>query len=342
MTTPKEIAYIVGIGRSGTSLLQSLLNQHPKVFAGPENYFVRFFHPNWKNKTKFNGQDIKLINQYNLAFNQLQLPIGFETKSFEDMYANNFYSFCTENYFQYNNSATNSKEISLIIDKNPINSTYIKEILSFNPSAKFIFMMRDYRANFLSRKESVHLSSSNISYNALRWRYFTKKILKEQEKRPNQFHIIKYEDLVQQPQSTFNEIIRFLNMEPCELSKEMTQEQKAYEKAVSEIKQERIEKKYSDLAQGIFTHRMEQWKTKLTQEEIEIADYICHSIGKKFAYPSSSSITNIKKLKIKLRVGYYTIIYTLERFKNQIFHLLPLSFKVDYFERFVNKIKVKR
>ncbi len=342
MTPSKEIAYIVGIGRSGTSLLQSLLNQHPKVFAGPENYFVRFFHPNWKNKTKFNGQDIKLINQYNLAFNQLQLPIGFETKSFEDMYANNFYSFCTENYLQYNNSATNSKEISLIIDKNPINSTYIKEILSFNPSAKFIFMMRDYRANLLSRKESVHFNSSNIYYNAIRWRYFTNKILKEQEKKPDHFHIVKYEDLVQQPQSTFNEIIRFLNMEPCELSKEMTQEQKAYEKAVSEIKQERIEKKYSDLAQGIFTHRMEQWKTKLTQEEIEIADYICHSIGKKFSYIKSSSITDLKKIKIKITALYYSFIYVVERFKNKIFHMLPIKFKVHYFERFVNKIKAKR
>jgi hypothetical protein len=342
VTPPKEIAYIVGIGRSGTSLLQSLLNQHPKVFAGPENYFVRFFHPNWKNKTKFNGQDIKLINQYNLAFNQLQLPIGFETKSFEDMYANNFYSFCTENYFQYNNSATNSKEISLIIDKNPINSTYIKEILSFNPSAKFIFMMRDYRANFLSRKESIFLSSTNIYYNALRWCFFTNRIIKEQIKNPKQFHIVKYEDLVRQPQETFNQILSFLSLDHCEIAKEMTQEQHAYKAAVSEIKQERIEKKYSDLAQGIFTHRLEQWKTNLTQNEIEIADYICNPIGKNFSYTSSSSITSTNKLNITIRTGFYSMIYAGERFKNKIFHVLPIKFKVKYFARYVNQIKAKR
>ena len=342
MNPPKEIAYIVGIGRSGTTLLKSLLNQHHKVFAGPENYFVRFFYPNWKNKTKFTPTDIKLIQKFNSSFHELQPPIGFEPQDFKNTEVDDFYSFCAENYLLYNNSAANGKEISLIIDKNPINSTFIKEILSFNHSAKFIFMMRDYRANFLSLKESVDISAYNISYNAIRWRYFTNKILKEKEKYPSKFHFVKYEDLVQQPQETINQILNFLNLNPFELSKETTQEQKAYEKAVSEINHERIEKKYSDLAQGIFKHRLEQWKTQLTQEEIEVADYICQPIGKKFAYPSSSSITNSKKLKIKLRVGFYTIIYALERFKNQIFHLLPISFKVDYFERYVKQIKAKR
>jgi len=342
VTPPKEIAYIVGIGRSGTSLLQSLLNQHPKVLAGPENYFVRFFHPNWKNKTEFNAQDIKLINQFNLAFNELQLPIGFETKSFEDMSANNFYSFCIENYLQYNNSAANSKEISLIIDKNPINSTYIKEILSFNPSAKFIFMMRDYRANFLSRKESIFLSSSNIFYNAIRWRHFTNKILSEQKKRPQQFHIVKYEDLVNHPQDTFNQIASFLSLDPFEIAKETTQEQQAYKTAATLIKQERIEKKYSDLAQGIFTHRLEQWKINLTQEEIEIADHICYPIGMQFSYSKSSSISNAKKLYIGIRAGFYSLIFAAERFKNNTFHILPLRFKVQYFVRYVTKLNTKR
>lgn len=342
MTPPKEIAYIVGIGRSGTSLLQSLLNQHPNVFAGPENYFVRFFHPNWKNKTEFNVQDIKLINQFNLAFNELQPPIGFEPKSFEGMSANNFHSFCGENYLQYNNAEAKKKEIKLIIDKNPINSTYIKEILSFNPSAKFIFMLRDYRANFLSRKESVHFNSSNIYYNALRWCFFTNRIIKEQIKNPKQFHIVKYEDLVRQPQETFNQILSFLNLDHCEIAKEMTQEQHAYKAAVSEIKQERIEKKYSDLAQGIFTHRLEQWKTNLTQNEIEIADYICNPIGKQFAYTSSFSIASTQKLNTTLSISLYSIIYTVERFKNKIFHVLPIKFKVKYFVRYVNQIKAKR
>lgn len=342
MTASKEIAYIVGIGRSGTSLLQSLLNQHPKVLAGPENYFVRFFHPNWKNKTEFTPTDIKLIQQFNTSFHKLQPPIGFEPQDFKSTPVNDFYSFCTENYLQYNDSATNSKEISLIIDKNPINSTYIKEILSFNPSAKFIFMMRDYRANLSSRKASVYLSSSNIIYNAIRWNYFINKILKEQKKRPNQFQVIKYEDLVQQPQETFNLVLNFLNLALFNLSKETTQEQKTYLTAVSEIKQERIKKKYSDLAQEIFTHRLDDWKTQLTREEIEIADYICHSTGRKFSYIKTSSITNFKKFTIKFRVFYYSLLYTLERFKNQIFHFLPIRYKVQYFERYVKKIKAQR
>ena len=69
--------HIIGIGRSGTTLLQSLLNAHPDIWAGPEDYFIPFFYHAWKNKTEFTPQDLQRLDAFHKAFGSLQPYVGF-------------------------------------------------------------------------------------------------------------------------------------------------------------------------------------------------------------------------------------------------------------------------
>ncbi|NBY39624.1 MAG: hypothetical protein EBQ66_01615 [Flavobacteriia bacterium] len=68
-----------------------------------------------------------------------------------------------------------SKKSVPYVNKNPLHSLYLHELQALNPESKFIWMMRDYRANVYSRIQSVHLKRSNVYFNAVRWVYFYKK-----------------------------------------------------------------------------------------------------------------------------------------------------------------------
>jgi hypothetical protein len=74
----KEVNYIIGIGRSGTTLLTSVLGNHPEIKTIPENYFVTFFYNSFKNKTYFKPSELLLIHEFNLLFNKLQPYIGYD------------------------------------------------------------------------------------------------------------------------------------------------------------------------------------------------------------------------------------------------------------------------
>ena len=57
----RDIIFIIGVGRSGTTLLQSMLHSHSEIHFSPETHFVkRFLNPeihhkkySWENRAKF-------------------------------------------------------------------------------------------------------------------------------------------------------------------------------------------------------------------------------------------------------------------------------------------------
>lgn len=94
--------FIVGIGRSGTTLLMSMLNAHPSIQAAPEINFFNFFYSQWKNKQTFSEEDYKLIERFLNSFSSVNFSgfnINFEqfkkieSKSFKELYENFYASF---------------------------------------------------------------------------------------------------------------------------------------------------------------------------------------------------------------------------------------------------------
>ena len=65
--TKKDIHFIIGIGRSGTTLLSQLLNNHKEIQALPEANFLVFFLNQFQNKKQFT------INDINLLFEQIDV-----------------------------------------------------------------------------------------------------------------------------------------------------------------------------------------------------------------------------------------------------------------------------
>ncbi|MBK8366229.1 MAG: sulfotransferase [Bacteroidetes bacterium] len=115
-------------------------------------------------------------------------------------------------YFRFNYIHKPSQDISVIIDKKPSYSLHVDVLLKLNPESKFIYLVRDYRANILSRKQSIEGVHPNTAFNAYRWLFFNKTIHTFKHRFPDKILEIKYEDLVTDTSTTINKIISFLNL----------------------------------------------------------------------------------------------------------------------------------
>jgi hypothetical protein len=340
--------HIIGIGRSGTTLLQSMLNAQPEVWAGPENYFIPFFYHAWKNKTEFSRADLALAARFHKAFGILQPYVGFtfdeaffvsniEIKSYEELIIHTYRSFVDQ--------LAPTKDAIHFINKNPLHSYYLDALHSISLDTKFIWMMRDYRANVNSRKNSVHLKSTSAHYNSLRWIQFEQRIASFQKQHPNRVFIVRYEDLVQAPDQTLAKVCDFLEI-PVKIK---TQDALAPYQALfqHEVKTQyeqadRMNKRFGDLSKPIHTAAVEAWKSGLTTQELEVCEVIAGRTGSTYGYQTTLTIPMAKRRWIEATAILYAVKTSMERAKDAFFNRLPIRLKVSYFERWVLRIDKKR
>jgi hypothetical protein len=323
--------YIIGIGRSGTSLLMSLLGAHPSIHTTPENYFSIFFSNAFQNKTVFSPQDIRLIHRFNIAFGKLQPYVAFNyvINDASDLLNNGFkgtyLELCKEIYLSFQHTTLQNKEVSTIIDKNPSNTLFTDKLLKSNPEAKFILMIRDYRANILSRKKKTLNKSGNIIFNAFLCRLFFKEI--------NSFRsnknclLVRYEDLVSNQVETLTSICQFLNIE-FEQNLIGSGIQKDISSNVESEKSEKfIKEHFSELKNPVHAGNTEKWKTELSAEEIEICDTICSNEAISLGYsPISSGHKSYFSLLIRNLPKFLKACYNVK--KERILYYLPIGMKL--------------
>ena len=308
----KKLYFIVGAQRSGTTLLSKLLNNHPDIHCMPEaNFFIFFLHA-FKDKRSFSGSDIELIFEQIYLYSLYHPWVGWEfdlEKTREEFYRDftekqiSYVELCKAIYEKFKVEGVGKENASILLDKNPIYSLFTEKIKSSIPDAKFILMIRDYRAHVLSRKQSVDFESPNIAFNALHWKLLNKIARKFQEENPDRVLAVKYEDLIQNKKNELNKICSFLNISADEDIFENSVKYKA-DTAGFDIPQnfkKRLDKKYTDLDKPINTDRMDSWKTELTKNEILLCDAICGNFAKPLGYKTHFEQGFLSERTIKLK-----------------------------------------
>lgn len=321
--------FIVGIGRSGTTLLMSMLNAHPNIQATPEVNFFNFFHHSFKNKKKFSENDISIIVDYIKSYKDINFSgFDFDIQSFQQSNSTNFKDLY-ENFYSNFFYGDVRKNCSYFFDKNPINSFYIKEILETFPDAKFIFLTRDPRATYLSLKQKKNTKkSANVYFNTYRWYFYNSEVYNFAKLFPEKFFVIKYEDLVLHTENELKKMAAFFGFEYNEKMLLFHEDVKKFslDKLIDPDKQQRHLIKYSDLSKPIYPDRLSSWQKDLSAEEISIIDSITSELAEKLGYKKQDSLKYkmpfLKRLKGKLMAIMF-INY------NKIVSLFPLRFKLS-------------
>ncbi len=335
-----QLHFIIGIGRSGTTLLSKLLNKYKDIHCLPEANFLVFFLYHFKTKTSFSKKDIdqlfKEIDLYALSHPWAGWELDIqETKKYISTALSNrdsitYQELCKLIYKRFEVVGTNKTQAKLLIDKNPSYTIFTNEISDAFPESKFIWIIRDYRANVLSRKQSVFLKSPNIAYNATRWKLYNERALQFSEINKEKTLLIKYEDLVLQHREVTEKLVQFLNIEPAIETPDFEEKQRldlsSFE--IADKFKERFIKKYSDLNKTINSDRLDAWKEQLSETEIKECEAICSPFALELGYEPTFNLSRSEKLKIKIKCwkpilqGYFDI------FKDRLLYYAPILLKL--------------
>ncbi len=185
--------FILGMPRSGTTLIEQIISSHPKVYGGDElNLLPNLINKYFENKEK----KLNLKNVINFNLNKLD-DIGQE-------YIDNIKKI-----------SNNSKRVT---DKLPVNFKWIGIIKMILPNSKIIHCTRNPKDNCLSIFKTYFTNSSlNFAYDldelSMYYNLYNDLMKHWVDALPNFIIKINYENVVKKPEEEIRRILKACNLE---------------------------------------------------------------------------------------------------------------------------------
>ena len=310
-----KINFIVGHGRSGTTLLVVLLNNQSNCISTPEIHHFIYFYKKYKNIQFVSSQLIEDYKNYLSDFfkykkNPLIGPLNYslinELTIGEEI---NYSQFTKLIYLSLYGEKGITNEINVIVDKNPYYTFHIDKIIDVFPQAKILALIRDYRAYALSNMQSQRpwVSIKSSFYYGTVWNLYISKITDGKRKYGDSIKIVKYEDLVINKTQSIKEIMFFFDLTYSEsvFDIHIAMKQKIIEMNVP-AQYERMVKKINDLSMPINTERVFAWEKDLAIKDIKKLDFISGKLGLKYGYCKKTDLFVINKFIYSiLQLPYY-------------------------------------
>lgn len=276
--------FIVGCGRSGTTLLRVMLDRHSEMAIPLESLFLIDY-------LRADGRvSVDLLRQ--LAVREFELSewgLSLDDQSLagcgnaREIIETLHKTYATQN----GKNRWGQKTPRLVRYGHLLKHTW--------PGARFIFMVRDPRAVVASlTRSNVH--QSNAFYGARRWVRDCEAGLALERSWPESVLRVRYEDLVNDPAGALEGICRFLNL-PMETG--MLDEQSgggpAYGSYYDEI--------HARVGDAPDAQRAEAWRVELASRDVAVIESICAETMSRLDYaPSISDPTLSPAYMLQLRL----------------------------------------
>lgn len=197
----KDLIIVGGIPRSGTTLVQNILDSHPQIIGGPEFSYL--------------SNIIQLYRKLLLSIESGQTAF-YMTKNLVDKQISGL----IKSLLLELNSENESKYIS---EKTPWNILIFEDLIKLLPNAKFIYAKRhpyDVIKSLFQvkeRAESKNKIAPDFTTDIQKACFYIEAVYNLMksldEKYPGKIYKIKYEELLQDPASVTKELCTYLNIE---------------------------------------------------------------------------------------------------------------------------------
>src|SRR6218665_1520958 len=306
-----RINFIVGPGRSGTTLLVWVINEHKNCIASPEIKHLLFFYEKYKDVKVVTAT---LIEDYK---NHLKLfaenkrflfgPTNREINLFDELeigQAINYGQLSKLVYLCLMDGKTDPDVINCIVDKNPYYTFYIDRIFQLFPDARVIGMVRDYRGYILSNRQSQkpYVKTHSVFYYANVWNLYINRLLAAKKDYPGKVEIIRYEDLAANKEETVERLLVHFGItySPALFEFHNSIRTKFEHLPLTTAQHERAKKKLKDLRSPINPGRVHSWQQQLTKREIRKADTICGANAVFLGYSPAAAVSALEKLWFRI------------------------------------------
>jgi hypothetical protein len=212
--SPAPFPFIVGRGRSGTTLLRAMLASHPDLSIPPESHFIAGFA---KNRRRYEGRSGFARTRYlqdlgdHWGFKRWELPLESVGRTIED--ADDLPSALRGTFLAY---ARNAGKVRYG-DKTPINVLHIDRLSRLFPEARVLHVIRDGRNVALSYLD-VPFGPNTMEEAAVYWRRFVRKGRRAGESLGSDRYVeVRYEDLVSDTDNVLQAVCPFLELDYQEM-----------------------------------------------------------------------------------------------------------------------------
>lgn len=284
--------FIVGVPRSGTTLLRLMLDAHPELAIPPETHFLSAvlklrktsnaledFFETVVRSPRWNDFQIE-PNEFREALRSIEpFRVDEGIRMFYTLYKRRFGKrFCG--------------------DKTPAYLQHLNAIEAVLPEARFIHIIRDGRDVALSARNLWFGPGKDLEAQATDW---VDRITKarRQAKSCSHYVEVRYEDLVREPRKILERLCEFLNLpfSPQMLEYYLTARQRLDETSPrvrrdgsAEITKEQLETIHRFASQPPRTERLERWKAEMTPNEILAYERIASELLLELGYERSASL----------------------------------------------------
>jgi len=290
--TSENIFFIVGTSRSGSTLLQSMLNSHGDITIPPETHFFHSCEGLFKKHRKANCEKrfrkelIELWCREKTRVGDLQL-CEVRLKKFASELE--LHKPCE----LYNLHLTLYRKIrgkEVVGEKTPKHILHTEEILKVFPKAKIISLFRDPRAVAHSEM-CVKFGSPSVFVTSRRWRKYVKKHhYLSQRLSDKQYVTLRYCDLIRNTKPELERLCEFLG---TEFNESMLNYHKREEKGFTE--QEMSWK--NETLEPLKKNKNSEWRAALTEHEISIIEATAGKYLASLRYNKKSTfLSRIKSL----------------------------------------------
>lgn len=274
--------FIVGANRSGTTLLRLILNAHSRI-AIPEEFI--YFNSKlagisiqrWRDPQLTRSGYRDFVRGFLHGAQEAIIPLRPEqlerliiADSAVDL--RRPYQLALESWAHHFGKVRWG-------EKTPGNLFYADIILEMFPDSRFIYLMRDPRAGVHSMMRT-HIFSDDVAINALNRRKYNEDglLFLERHVPSDQRLLLRYEDLVSEPESSVRKICDFVG-EPFE------PEMLRFHETAERFMKARAAAEFNQAATNPITDRsMHAWRTQLRAREIAVVEIICRRSMRRFGY----------------------------------------------------------
>lgn len=327
--------FIVGKGRSGTTLLSTILDSHPHVASATESRFLLVLWQRYKNLKKWTPemadefiQNIKLdlhvkkLWDFEEDFSDALKSLPQETKAAD----------LIKMVYLFRKSNFPKKEIKFIVDKNPMYTLFVDRIKSIFPEAKFYRLVRDPRDNITSHLRNYNLHCGILAY---KWLRFNQLLDQFAAKHPNDFYTQRYEDLILDKSTYFSDFEKYTGIDSLN---ELEEKRLQYKDQFESKFDERLKDQHQASVKPLDPKKIGHFKSKLSSSQLAVIESICFPYASSFQYEStveSINISLINKLRWKgrhlflngMNLFLYTLPFSIMKVLSHYFDKAPNSSK---------------
>jgi hypothetical protein len=287
--------FICGHPKSGTTLLVALLDSHPQLIVYPnETFFFRGFVPEMRKRDL--DEKITLAQRYLLHYFEQGWSVAEKQDSIlqsQDQYFIDYVKTCLALFEEVDTNGMRhdgdllsaailaygqvhgkiTAETNYWTEKTPYNEHFAQMIFDWWPDARCIHIVRDPRDNFLTYQRKHHgLSAEDFSVG---WNSSLNAGIQNQKKYgKDHYHLLRYEDLTIEPESTLQELISFLGIQDDNVLRIPTSDGNPWAG----------NSQFGDKFQGISSRPVGRWKRELDGKKVNIIESLCADLMSQEGY----------------------------------------------------------